>query len=170
MKTEWLLCVLLFFPCGVHARGKPVLPEGQNRCSEAADESAIRKIPEEWKRNYNAGNATGVAALYTEAAYYLTQHFVTGIVEGRARIQAYVQRGVDARYHIDSIEILATGCSGEMAYVVDRYTANNAGQTAVGVNLVVLRKIRGRWQIVAHEAAVPDAATAVQRLDAPKPR
>jgi hypothetical protein len=34
------------------------------------------------------------------------------------------------------------------------------------VNLVVLRKIADHWLIVAHEAAVPDPATAILCLDA----
>ncbi len=46
-----------------------------------------------------------------------------------------------------------------------RYQATNAGQTVFGVNLVVLKKIGNRWLIVAHEAAVPDHATAIKRLD-----
>jgi ketosteroid isomerase-like protein len=130
------------------------------------DRTALTKIPERWKQGYNNGNAAQVARLYTADAYYLTQHFVTGVVRGRAAIQSYVQRGVDAKYHIDSIQIMAMGCSGEMAYTVGKYESTNAGQKAFGVNVVVLRKIAGRWMIVAHEAAVPDPATAVQRLDA----
>ncbi len=34
----------------------------------------------------------------------------------------------------------------------------------MGVNLVVLRKIGGRWVIVAHESAVPDPANSIQFL------
>jgi len=138
------------------------------RCGAPEDEAVLRRIPEEWKADYNEGNAAGVAALYAPNAIYLTQHFVAGTVEGRAAIQAYVQRGVDAGYKVDSIEMLRTECAGDMAYVVDRYTATNAGQKAMGVNLVVLRKLGGRWMIVAHEAAVPDPATAVQSLDLAK--
>ena len=134
----------------------------------AEDDAALRQIPEEWMRLYNAGNAAGVAGLYAPDAVYLTQHYLTGIVPGRAAIQAYVQRGVDAGYKVDSIEVLQTDCSGTMAYVVDRYTATNAGQKAMGVNLVVLRKDARQWRIVAHEAAVPDPAMAVQTLDVPK--
>jgi hypothetical protein len=53
------------------------------------------------------GNAADVASPYTDDAYYLTQHFVTGIVHPRYEIRAYVERGVDARYRVDSIEVLA---------------------------------------------------------------
>ena len=137
-------------------------------CSIPGDAAALRQITETWKDGYNSGNAAGVAALYTPDAMYLTQHFAGGIVDGRQAIQAYVQRGVDAKYHVDDIAILRMECSGDMAYVIDRYTSTNGGQRAMGVNLVVLRRIEGMWRIAAHEAAVPDPATAVQKLDAPE--
>lgn len=141
----------------------------QNSCS-SADESALRQISEQWKDGYNHGNAAKVAALYTEDAYYLTQHFVAGFVHPRSQIQAYVQRGVDARYHIDTIEIVRLECSGDFAYTVTRYESTNAGQKAFGVNLVVLKRVQEQWLIVAHESAVPDAATAIQSLDPPTTR
>jgi len=53
-----------------------------------AEDAAIHHIYKEWKRNYDSGNAAGVAALYAGNAPYLAQHFVTGIVQGRATIQA----------------------------------------------------------------------------------
>jgi uncharacterized protein (TIGR02246 family) len=137
-------------------------------CRVAEEDAALREIPETWRRLYNAGDAAGVAALYAPNAMYLTQHYITGVVAGRKAIQAYVQRGVDAGYQVNSIEVLRTDCSGQMGYVLDRYTATNAGQKTMGVNLVVLRKDGGQWKIVAHEAAVPDPATAVQSLDIPE--
>jgi ketosteroid isomerase-like protein len=79
-------------------------------------------------------------------------------------VQAYVQRGIDARYRIDSIETLSTVCSGDFAYVITRYRSTSGNQKAMGVNLVVMRKIEGKWLIVAHESAVPDPATAIQSL------
>jgi ketosteroid isomerase-like protein len=54
----------------------------------------MRDILERWKDAYKASQAAQVSALYTEDAYYLTQHFASGIIHGRADIQAYVQRGV----------------------------------------------------------------------------
>jgi uncharacterized protein (TIGR02246 family) len=138
----------------------------ERHCAVAADDSAIRHIAEQWKDGYNDGHAARVAALYTEDATYLTQHFLTGIVQGRSAIQAYVQRGVDAGYHVDSIQVLSTHCSGDSAYAITRYESTNAGQKAFGVNLIVLRKISGRWLIAAHESAVPDPGTAIQHLEA----
>jgi len=143
---------------------RPTVESPNGRCSTPADDHAIASIADVWKDGYNQGDAARVAALYSADAYYLTQHFADGIVHPRSMIQAYVQRGIDARYHVDSIETLTTYCSAGFAYAITRYHSTNAGQTAMGVNLVVLRKIGGRWLIVAHESAVPDPVTAIQNL------
>jgi uncharacterized protein (TIGR02246 family) len=162
--------MLLLCATALQGQQKAVSPLQESaqgmRCASPQDDAALRRIPEEWKLHYNNGDAAGVAALYAEGAYYLTQHFATGIVHGRAAIRAYVQIGVDAHYRVDSIEVLAISCSKDLAYVIDRYTSTNAGQQAIGVNLVVLKKTEGQWLIAAHEAAVPDPATAIQRLPA----
>lgn len=136
-------------------------------CTDKAAVHAAQQIIDAWKDGYNRRDPEHVAALYAEDAYYLTQHFATGIVHGREAIQAYVKVGTDAGYHIDSIRMLALGCSGETMYVLTRYDSTNGGQAAFGVNLVVLRKSGEQWNIVAHEAAVPDPATAIQRLEIP---
>lgn len=135
-------------------------------CNDPMAVQAAHQIVETWMNAYNQGDPARVAALYSADAYYLTQHFATGIVQGRDAIQAYVKRGVDAGYRINSLRILAVGCEAEMMYVVTRYDATNAGQATFGVNLVVLRKRGPKWLIVAHEAAVPDPA-AIQTLDLP---
>jgi len=167
-----ILCLSVVLLCSVviqsqEAATKASAASAPHGCAAPHEESAIRQIAEEWKVGYNTGNAAKVASLYADDAYYLTQHFVTGIVHGRADIRAYVQCGVDAGYHIDSIQIIRTDCSGDLAYAVGRYESTNAGQKAFGVNVVVLKKTRGRWLIVAHESAVPNPSTAIQRLDPP---
>jgi ketosteroid isomerase-like protein len=161
MKSCLLVCALLVTASYAQTAEKPSA-SAQGNC--AAIGTVARQIADNWKEAYISGNADQVAALYTADAYYLTQHFVTGIVHGRANIRSYVQRGVEAKYHVDSIEILATDCSGDMAYSIDRYESTNGGQKAFGVNVVVLKKFAEGWRIVAHEAAVPDAATAIQTL------
>ena len=141
----------------------------QQQCAIASVNQAIRGIVESWKDGYNSGEPEKVAALYAPNATYLTQHFVTGVIHGRPAIQAYVKRGTDAHYRIDHIELLASECSGEFAYAITRYDSTNGDQKAFGVNLVVLQKIKGKWLIVAHEAAVPDPATAIRSLESPTP-
>jgi uncharacterized protein (TIGR02246 family) len=163
----WVLFAVLLCVCLGNAQSKRVDKSAgaipQNFCG--ADESALRQISEQWKDGYNNGSAGKVASLYTEDAYYLTQHFVAGFVHPRSQIQAYVQRGVDARYHIGKIDIVRLECAGDFAYTTARYESTNAGQKAFGVNLVVLKKIQGKWLIVAHESAVADPATAIPSLD-----
>jgi uncharacterized protein (TIGR02246 family) len=160
---------LAVFPCliipGGWTQTAPLSPP-QFPCSTKADAQALAQIPELWQEGYNSGRAEKVAALYAKEAYYLTQHFVTGIVHGRDAIQAYVQNGVDAKYRVDAIEVIHAACRGDLAYVITRYKSTNGKQKAVGVNLVVLQKRKGQWLIVAHEAAVPDPATAMQNSGA----
>jgi uncharacterized protein (TIGR02246 family) len=143
-------------------------PEHPQQCGIPSVRSAIEKVAQDWKEGYNSENPAAVAALYAEDATYLTQHFATGIVHGRPAIKAYVKVGTDAKYKIDSLQVLASGCSRDFAYAITRYESNNAGQTAFGVNLVLIRKIKGKWLIVAHEAAVPDPKTAIQTLNVPE--
>jgi uncharacterized protein (TIGR02246 family) len=169
----WIVPALLLWAIVATSQTKPadsgVPASAAMKCS-SADESALRRIPAQWKDGYNNKDAARVASLYSEDAYYLTQHFATGIVHPRTNIQAYMQRGVDVGYHVDAIDVLSLECSGDFAYTITRYRATNGGEKAMGVNLVVLHKTAGQWLIVAHEAAVPDPATAVQSLDEAKPR
>ena len=163
LATILLAGAVLLLPGTVLAQQAPV-PQQSRSC---ADQASLDQIAEQWKSAYNQGDSARVAALYTDDAYYLTQHFVTGIVHGRAAIQAYVQNGVDAHYRVDSIRVIAMECFGDIAYTITRYESTNGGVKATGVNLVVLRRLAGSWKIVAHEAAVPDPASAIQHLNAP---
>lgn len=102
---------------------------------------------------------------YHRIFHYLTQHYISGIIHGRDSIQAYVQLGVDAKYHIDSIRIKKIHVDENFAYVITRYYSLNGGVKAFGVNLVVLKRIHGKWTIKAHEAAVPDPKEAIRELN-----
>jgi uncharacterized protein (TIGR02246 family) len=159
-----LLASAVFLLSGSVPAQQPAAPPEPRTCT---DQAALDQIAAQWKSAYNRGDSAQVAALYTDDAYYLTQHFVTGIVHGRPAIQAYVQNGVDAHYRVDSIRVIAMECFGDFAYTITRYESTNGGVKATGVNLVVLRRLAGAWKIVAHEAAVPDPASAIQRLNAP---
>ena len=55
-------------------------------------------------------------------------------------------------------------------YTTTRFKSTNGGQKAFGVNLVVSVSAAQGWHIVAHKAAVPDPATAIQHSDIPGPR
>ncbi len=134
------------------------------RCPSAAVEKALQAIAAEWKESYNSGDSARLARLYDQSAWYLTQHFIEGAIYGRPSIRAYFEGGMRAGFRMDSIRLLSTGCSGDLAWSVGEYESTNAGGKAFGVNLVVLRRSGRRWLIVAHESAVPDPQTAMRRL------
>ena len=97
LASTWTLSLALYVisPPQGQSGGPPSLPS-TTQCSVPSDDRAIGDIPERWRAAYNGGQASQVGALYTEDAYYLTQHFVSGIMHGKADIQSYVQQGVDA--------------------------------------------------------------------------
>ena len=176
--------ILLMLSLAAFAQQKSQPKESPNSCP-LTDAAAIRHIADDFRDAYNRGDAAQVGSLYTDSASYLTQHYADGIIEGRKNIQAYVQRGVDAHYRIDSIDVDQVNCACatpmpslkarikgahaarqcNFAYAIARYNSTNDGQKAMGVNLIVLRKLQGKWRIVAHESAVPDPATAIKKLD-----
>ena len=116
-------------------------------------DQALVRVAEQWRAAYNAGDAAAVASLYTADGYYVSAHVVA---HGRAEIQAYFQRGIDAGGHIDAIRILSSGQSGDLGYTVGTYEATNAGHKVRGRNVVVLRRDGDKWRMVAHETVVAD--------------
>jgi ketosteroid isomerase-like protein len=142
----WISC--LFSAPQAAAQKPEPQPQGMS-----ADEAAIRKIPEDWIRLYNAGNAAKVAALYMEDGYYLSAHIMA---HGRRAIQAYWERGIEAGGHIDFINLLTLYYVGDLAYCAGTYQATNAGVTVDGRILIVLRKISGKWLMAAHQTVVRD--------------
>lgn len=149
------LFLLFGFGC-VWGFGQSTEPKRETRPASKAsltEKPALEGIAEEWKTFYNAGDASKVASLYTEDAYYLSAHI---LAHGREAIKAYWQRGIAAGGHIDFIKPLATFSSGELGYSAGTYQATNAGTTVDGRILLVLRKVKGKWLIAAHETVVRD--------------
>jgi ketosteroid isomerase-like protein len=141
------LCGLaLLSPSLAHSRPDP-------QAASRPGEQELRALAEAWRTAYNAKDAAALASLYAPDGYYVSSHVVA---RGRAEIQAYFQRGIDGGGHIDSLELLASGQSGDLAYWVGTYQATNAGQKVRGRNIVVVRKVANEWLIVAHESAVAD--------------
>jgi uncharacterized protein (TIGR02246 family) len=124
--------------------------------AQTTDEQQIRQIPQIWMEAYNHNDAAAATALYADDGYYVSQHLSTGIIQGREAIKANIQRGIDSGGHVDSIEVLTIAISGDMAYSVGTYQATNAGLKVTGRNIVVCRKINGKWLIVAHTSVVPE--------------
>lgn len=141
------LLLLFLVPVGSQQRA-----ENDRKAIEAAEEE-IRRIPANWMQSYNAGDADAVTALYAEDGYYLSAHI---LAHGQAQIRSYWERGIRAGGHIDFIKPLRIEHSGVLAYCAGTYQATNAGVTVDGRVLLVLKKIKGRWLIAAHQTVVRD--------------
>lgn len=111
---------------------------------------------EEWRNAYNAGDVEKLAALYCEDADYVSPHVPGLMIHGREAIKQNFQRGIAGGGHVDSIVVQRSGYSGDLAYVVCAYQATNSGMTVHGKNVLVMKRLGGRWLIVTHASIVKD--------------
>lgn len=114
------------------------------------------RLAEEWKNAYNSGDASRLGSMYAEDAEYVSPHVEGLIIRGRDIVQANFRRGMQSDGHIDSVRIVSSRVSGDMAYLVCRYDATNSGQRVNGRNVLIAQKTNGRWLIVVHASVVRD--------------
>ena len=107
-----------------------------------------------WKEAYNSKDAKNMVAFYSEDASYISSHVEGLEANGRERLIANFQRGMSMGGHIDTIELLSMNVSCDQASLLCKYHATNSGVVAVGRNLLVLRKVDGKWLIVLHMTVV----------------
>jgi ketosteroid isomerase-like protein len=126
-------------------------------CDKSKDQQLMKEFQlqtEKWKQAYNSLNAQNLIALYSEDAQYISSH-VAGLVEnGRNDLITNFQNGMNMGGKIDSVEILRMDVSGNLATLLCKYQATNAGVTVIGRNLLVLKKIKGKWLITIHMTVV----------------
>ncbi len=139
--------VLLFFSISILSQS----------CDKSKDQQLMKEFQlqtEKWKQAYNSLNAQNLVALYSEDAQYISSH-VAGLVEyGRNDLITNFQNGMNMGGKIDSVEILRMDVSGNLATLLCKYQATNAGVTVIGRNLLVLKKIKGKWLITIHMTVV----------------
>ena len=109
---------------------------------------------EKWRLAYNSKDAQNLVPLYTDNADYISSHVAGLEANGRDRLIANFQNGMNMGGHIDSVEILKMNVSCDIATLLCKYTATNSGVTVVGRNLLVMKKIKGIWLIVLHMTVV----------------
>lgn len=114
----------------------------------------FQKQTEKWKDAYNSKNAQELVPLYSNDAEYVSSHVSGLVAKGRDQLIANFQNGMNSGGHIDSVEILSMNISCELASLFCKYQATNSGQTVIGRNLLVLRKINNVWFIVLHMTVV----------------
>jgi ketosteroid isomerase-like protein len=114
--------------------------------------SAMDKLRSTWVKEFNAGHAAKVAALYVDEAVLMRWD---GSMHGRASIQALFQKSVTNGAHDYVVHSLHTERSGDLGYDSGAYNVTLRTRVVEGNYLIVVKNIQGRWWIVAH-AAVPN--------------
>lgn len=137
--TAFVLLALLCRPS--NAQGKPDNFAGQ-----------MQKIRESWVQEFNAGHADKVADFYAPEAVLMRWD---GTVHGHDSILAEMQRSIRGGAHNYVVHSLRTDHSGDLGYDTGAYNVSLRDRLVEGNYVLVVRKIKGRWLIVAH-SSVPN--------------
>ena len=154
-RTLNLLFAILIILLGTtavfgQAPAKPATSGNSIRTEDFA--TAMKKIRDTWVQEFNAGHADKVAALYAEEAVLMRRN---GSVHNRDSIVAELQRSISAHAHGYTLDSLHAEHSGDLGYDTGIYNENLPHHIAEGNYLIVVKKIKGEWKIVAH-AAIPN--------------
>lgn len=129
-------------------------PESTAGTDTAGVRQAIEQVDVQWEQAANRGDAAGVAALYTDDAYFLSPN--ADIIQGRDAIRNAVQGLIDAKLSNVDFTSVSVGVNGDLAYEVGRYklSLHPAGTpqpvTDEGKYLIILKKqADGAWKIIA---------------------
>lgn len=114
--------------------------------------TAMKKIRDTWVQEFNAGHADKVADLYVEEAVLMRRN---GSVHNRDSILAELKRSIINQARNYALESLHAEHSGDFGYDTGIYNENFPHHLAEGNYLMVVKRIKGEWKIVAH-AAVPN--------------
>ena len=114
--------------------------------------TAIKKIRDTWVQEFNTGHADKVADLYAPEAVLMRRN---GSVHNRDSILAELKRSILVQARNYTLESLHAEHSGDLGYDTGIYNEDFPHHVAEGNYLMVVKKIKGEWKIVAH-AAVPN--------------
>lgn len=156
---------------------------GLAACAEQADEGApamemaamdmaalaaeMDQLQSAWKQAYEAGNAAGVAALYTDDAVYLAPY--NDAIHGRAAIEARFAEQMGMMSGRITIERTDYGGSGDLSYGIGTYAVEmqmegaEAPMTENGKYITLAKRgADGSWKIYAHiwNTSLPEAEVA----------
>jgi uncharacterized protein (TIGR02246 family) len=110
------------------------------------DEAAAEEVNQQWQERFNAGDAEGVAELYTEDAVFYDSD--GSVYEGRDAIQEAIQEFIDAGFRDASLEPIEVEVLNDTAYQILRYSVqDDEGETVEGYNLSILKHENGEWLI-----------------------
>ncbi|HSF45453.1 MAG TPA: DUF4440 domain-containing protein [Chitinophagaceae bacterium] len=147
LKNAVILFIISFASLSLQAQTTDTLPYGSLL-------SEFNKQTGKWKDAYNSKNGQNLAPLYAIDAEYISSHVPGLVAKGRTQLIENFQKGMSGGGHIDNIEILSMNVSCDLATLFCKYQATNSGQTVVGRNLLVLKKVNDVWLIVLHMTVV----------------
>ncbi len=111
-------------------------------------------LAQRWRDAYNSGDSTALTSMYAEDADYISGHVSGLVAHGRNQVITNFLNGIRLGGHVDSVSIISIEQSCDLASLLCRYEATNAGQKAAGRNLLVVKRIGNRWLIVMHVTVV----------------
>ena len=154
-KTAFqVLMVLLLLPSAAVTQSQSPTRSSTKHATEEPDDFAavMQKMRDTWVQEFNAGHADKVAALYAQEGVLMRRN---GSVHNRDSILAELQRSITAEAHNYTVHSLHAERSGDLGYDTGIYNENFPHHVAEGNYLMVVKRIKGEWKIVAH-AAVPN--------------
>ena len=114
----------------------------------------MQKLRDTWVQEFNAGHADKVAAFYAPEAVLMRWD---GSVHGYDSILAEMQRSVNAGAHDYVVHSLHVERSGDVGYDTGAYNVTLRTRVVEGNYLLVVKRIDGRWKIVAHASVANPA-------------
>lgn len=119
--------------------------------SASAQDAVTRfqEITDEWGISYRAGDAAGVAALYTDDSVTIAPD--GPVLMGPGAVAAYVQALLDAGLLGFDIEVSEFGADGALGYSYGVYTfVHESGLEFRGRYVALYRYDDGEWKIFRH--------------------
>jgi len=151
--SNFLVMLILVLSAALAFGQAPAKPATREEPTRTEDfDATMKKLRDTWVQEFNAGHADKVAALYAEEAVLMRRN---GSVHNRDSILAELQRSITAEAHNYTLESLHAEHSGDLGYDTGIYNEDFPHHLAEGNYLIVVKRIKGEWKIVAH-AAVPN--------------
>jgi len=143
-----LITLLMLATLGM-AQNKPTTQTSPNSKPRKIENFAaeMKRLRDTWVKEFNARNAKGVADLYAPDAVLMRWD---GTVHGYDSILAEFERSATGNAHNYVVHPLHVEHSGDLAYETGAYNVTLRDRVSEGNYLLVLKKIKGEWKIVAH--------------------
>ena len=110
----------------------------------AAEMETLRNT---WMQAFNGKDANKVAALYAPEAVLMRWD---GTVHGYDSVLAALEKSVRGGAHDYKMMSLRTEYSGDLGYDTGAYNVGLTDRTIEGNYVIVVKRLKGRWRIVAH--------------------